>query len=165
MMLQFEIPDVSGEYLILGSFLLSIYIAYHSRMNGLETWRDRERFLNERLGGGSHFSESMVIEIDNVEIYEERGLSYREWKFFTGELRGNSYVGFRFINREPAPEFWETESAQNFLNALDFEVEHLETRDNANPTIGVFRIGSMNAEDIQKFATAFVEADERILLG
>lgn len=162
-MIEFQIPTIPGEHVILASFLASVFIAYQSRMNGLDTWREREQFIRDKLKEKAHFSRTTKIEISTVEVHEQKGLLYRILKFLTGNLKGHSNIVVKYNNRDIHPDFWESDGAQKFLDMFDFEIEHLSTATYTDPSVSQFKIESVDAADIQEFAARFVKADEFII--
>lgn len=161
-MIQYEIPTIPGEYILITSLLISIYIAYQSRMNGLENWRDREQFMREKLVERVHISKTIKVETSTVEVHEKTGLRYRFSKFFTGKMQGHTYIVLSYLHQEKDSDFWESDGAQEFLDSFDFKVEHLSTVTYTDPSYSKFKIGSTEAKDVQEFGAKFVKADEFI---
>ena len=87
---------IPTENVVLVSAVLTAYIAYQSRINGLDTVRERERYLNSRLQDMTKFSDTWAITIDNVRAHEDAGFFYRVKKFITGSLSGESSVVVRY---------------------------------------------------------------------
>lgn len=157
-----ELPPIPAENFVLGSFLMTTYIAYQSRLNGLESSRERERHLSSRLSEVTHIGDIWGVTIDTVRFHENSGFWYRKRKFLTGRISGETTVVVRYKNTTIPGSFWETEGAQAFLNGFDFEVEHLNTSEHLDPTVARFNIGSTQPESIEAVFGSLIEVEEEL---
>ena len=154
---------IPTDNVVLVSAILTAYIAYQSRINGLETGRERERYLNSRLQESTQFSDTWAITIDNIRVQENSGFLYRLRKFITGGLSGESSVVVRYEKSTIPGSFWETEAGETIMDAYRVEVEHLGTNEHLSPTVARFTLGSLTNDDIIGFFDALltVEKDMR----
>lgn len=157
-----DLGTIPTENVVLISAMLSAYIAYQSRINGLETDRERERYLNFRLQDSTHFSDMWAITIDNILIHEKSGLFYRLRKFLTGSLSGEASVVVRYEKRSIPGSFWETDAGEAILDSYGVEVEHLGTEEHLDPTVARFKFGSVDYEDIAGFFDAVLELEKEM---
>lgn len=157
-----SLGTIPTEYVILISAVLSGFIAYQSRLNGLEASRERERYLNLRLQDNTLLSDTWGITIDNIQVHERSGFFYRVKKFVTGSLSGESTVVVRYKNVTIPSKFWETEGGKAVIDSYHIEVEHLNTREDMNPAIARFRFQSVNDGDISGFFNALIEVEEEM---
>jgi len=155
------VPEtIPTDYVILTSALLSGFIAYQSRKNGLETQWEREQFVNSRLAGTTIPSDTWAITCDGITIIEDSGALYRFKKFVTGRMSGEAAVTIRFQNADIPGEVWENENIQELLGVLDFEVEHVETTDQINPTHAKFIVQTVEWGDIVEFLNTIIEIEK-----
>jgi hypothetical protein len=144
------------------SAVLSGFIAYQSRLNGLEASRDRERYLNSRLQDHTLLSDMWAITIDNIQVHESSGFFYRVKKFITGSLSGESTVVVRYNGSTIPGQFWGTEGGKAIIDSYHIEVEHLNTREDVDPTIARFRFQSVDDGDISGFFNALIDLEEEM---
>lgn len=157
-----DLGTIPTENVVLVSALLTGFIAYQSRLNGLESSRERERYLNSRLQDSTLLSDIWAVTIDNIQFHESSGFFYRLKKFFTGTLSRESTVVVRYQNRPIPGGFWETEGGQAVIDSYSVEVEHLNTREDTNPTIARFRFETVNDEDISGFFNALIDLEQEM---
>lgn len=82
-----DLGTIPTKNVVLASAILTAYIASQSRINGLETSRERERFLNFRLQETTQYSDMWEITIDYIRVF-------RRQRFRTyGFLRSLNLVG------------------------------------------------------------------------
>lgn len=158
-LLGMGLGTIPTEQVVLVSAALTGFIAYQSRLNGLETARERERHLNSRLSGASLHSVRWGLTLDNVQ--EKSGFLYRVKKFLTGSVEGDTTVVVRYENRMLPGSFWKTKTGKSILDSYWVEVEHLRTQRNLDPTIARFKFGSTNYEDIMEFFDILLKIDKR----
>lgn len=151
---------IPTSYVILTSALLTGFIAYQSRKNGLETQWERERFINSRLAGSMRPSNTWGIKFDQVNIFEDSGLFYRFKKFVTGRMSGEATVTIQYQNASIPGEIWENENIQELLGVLDFDVEHIETVEQIEPTHAKFLVQTVKWEDIVEFVNTVIEIEK-----
>ena len=151
---------IPTSYVILTSALLTGFIAYQSRKNGLETQWERERFINSRLAGSMRPSNTWGIKFDQVNIFEDSGLFYRFKKFVTGRMSGEATVTIQYQNASIHGEIWENENIQELLGVLDFDVEHIETVEQIEPTHAKFLVQTVKWEDIVEFVNTVIEIEK-----
>ena len=151
---------IPTNYVILTSALLSGFIAYQSRKNGLETQWERERFINSRLAGSVRSSDTWGIKFDQVNIFEDTGWFYRFKKFVTGRMTGEATVTIQYQNTSIPGEIWENENVQELLEVLDFDVEHIETMDQIEPTYAKFLVQTVKWGDILEFVNTIIEIEK-----
>lgn len=155
------VPEtIPTSYVILTSALLSAFIAYQSRKNGLETQWEREQFVNSRLAGTTIPSDTWGLTCDRVTIIEDSGLFYRFRKFVTGRMSGEATVTIKYQNASIPGEVWENENIQELLSVLDFDVEHIETTDQVDPTHSKFIVQTVEWGDIVTFLNTIIEIDK-----
>lgn len=157
-----DLGTIPTEYVVLVSAVLSGFIAYQSRLNGLEASRERERYLNSRLQDSTLLSDMWAVTIDNIQVHENSGFFYRVKKFITGSLSGESTVVVRYNNATIPGEFWETEGGRAVTESYHVEVEHLNTREDSDPAIARFRFQSLDDGDISGFFNALMELEEEM---
>jgi hypothetical protein len=155
-----ELGTIPTEYVVLVSAVLSGFIAYQSRLNGLESSRERERYLNSRLQDSTLLSDMWAVTIDGIQVHESSGFFYRVKKFLTGTISGETTVVVRYKNTTFPGDFWETEGGKAVTESYHVEVEHLNTREDVNPTIARFRFQSLDDGDISGFFNALIELEE-----
>lgn len=153
---------IPTENVVLASAVLTGYIAYQTRVNGLETGRERERYLNEALEEATTLSDTWGITIDNIAVYENSGALYRLWKFITGRISGEADVTVRYERATIPSEFWESGAGKPLLNGYRVDVEHIDTQDHVEPTLAAFRFGSLDEEDIAGFFGLFLEYEKEM---
>lgn len=142
--------------------MLSGFIAYQSRLNGLEASRERERYLNSRLQDSTLLSDMWAVTIDNIQVHESSGFLYRVKKFITGSLSGESTVVVRYNNATIPSQFWDTEGGKAVTDSYHVEVEHLNTREDMDPTIARFRFQSVDDGDISGFFNTLIDLEEEM---
>jgi len=157
-----ELGTIPTQYVILLSAGLSAFIAYQSRLNGLESSRERERYLNSRLQDSTLLSDRWGVIIDGIQVHENRGAIYRVKKFLTGTICGETTVVVRYKNTTIPGGFWESEGGQAVTESYHVEVEHLNTREDVDPTIARFRFQSLDDGDISGFFNALIEIEEEM---
>jgi len=151
---------IPTNYVVLASALLSGFIAYQSRKNGLETEWEREQFVNSRLAGSTFPSDTWGITCDYVTIVEDSGWPYRFKKFFTGRMSGEAAVSVKYQNASIPGEVWENENIKQILDVLDFEVEHVGTNDHIEPTHSKFVLDTVEWGDVVEFLHAVIEMEK-----
>lgn len=156
-----DLGTIPTEQVVLVSAALTGFIAYQSRLNGLETARERERHLNSRLAGASLHSVRWGLTLDNVQVQEKSGFPYRVKKFLTGSVEGDTTVVVRYENRMLPGSFWKTKTGKSILDSYWVEVEHLRTQRNLNPTIARFKFESTDYGDIMEFFDILLKIDKR----
>lgn len=156
-----NLPPIPAANFVLGSFFLTAYIPYQSRLNGLETSRQRERHLTSRLEEVTHIEDIWGVTVDTVRFHENRGFWYRKRKFVTGGLSGETTVVVRYDNATIPGDFWDTDGAQAFLDGFEFDVEHLNTSERLDPTVARFKIGAIEPESIEAVFVSLIEMEER----
>lgn len=155
-----DLGTIPTENVVLVSAILTGYIAYQSRINGLETERERERYVNFRLRDSTKFSDTWAVTIDNIQVYEKKGFIYRVKKFFIGSLSGESTVVVRYKHATIPGSFWETEGGKAALDGYGVEVEHLGTDDHLDPTIARFKFGTLDDREIAGFFDALIDLEQ-----
>lgn len=151
---------IPTSYVILTSALLTGFIAYQSRKNGLETQWERERFINSRLAGSMRPSNTWGIKFDQVNIFEDSGWFYRFKKFVTGRMSGEATVTIQYQNANIPGEIWENENIQELLGVLDFDVEHIETIEQIEPMHAKFLVQTVEWGDVVEFVNAIIEIEK-----
>lgn len=155
-----DLGSIPSEQLVLASTTLSAYIAYQSRINGLETDRERERYLNSRFEDATQFSDMWGITIDNIQVHEKSGFLYRLCKFFTGTISGESTVVIRYKNGSIPSSFWDSEVGKAMTDSYAIDVEHLGTQEHLDPTIARFNFGTIDGIEIMNFFRAVIDAEK-----
>lgn len=147
-------------HVILASALLTGYIAYQSRKNGLETEWEREQFINSRMSGSTFPSDTWGITCDHVIIIEDSGWWYRFKKFLNGQMSGEAAVSVRYQNATIPGEIWEDSNLQTALDVLEFEWEHIDTNENLQPTHAKFILQTVEWGDLMSFFNVIIEAEK-----
>lgn len=155
------VPEaIPTTHVIVASALLTGFIAYQSRKNGLETKWEREQFINSRLSGGTFPSDMWGLTCDHVMIIEDTGWRYRFKKFFTGRMSGEAVVSVRYENVSIPGSVWENSNLQAALDALGFEWEHVGTNQHLQPTHARFVLQTVERSEIMDFFNAIIEAEK-----
>jgi len=157
-----DLGAIPTEYVVLVSAVLTGFIAYQSRLNGLESSREREQYLNSRLQESMILSDMWAITIDNILVHEKAGFLYRVKKFITGSLSGECTVVVRYNNVTIPSNFWETKGGKAVTESYHIEVEHLNTREDTDPTIARFRFQSVDDGDLSGFFNALIDLEEEM---
>lgn len=156
------VPEsIPTSYVIVTSAILTGYIAFQSRKNGLETEWNREEFVNARLAGATFPSDTWGITCDYVTIIEDSGLLYRIKKFLTGRMSGEAAVAVKYENASIPGEIWETDGWQQILDSFDFDVEHAGTNEHIDPTHAKFILGTVEWGEIVDFLHAIIELEKK----
>lgn len=155
------IPEtLPTTHVIIASAVLTGFIAYQSRKNGLETAWEREQFINSRMSGSTFPSDKWGITCDHVIIIEDSGWWYRFKKFFTGRMSGETAVSVRYQNASIPGEIWENSNLQAALDVLEFEWEHVDTNENLQPTHAKFVLQTVEWSDLMEFFNTIIEAEK-----
>lgn len=157
-----DLGTIPAENIVLVSALLSAYIAYQTRKNGLETDRERERYLNSRLQDTARFSHVWGVKIGNILVNEDSGLIYRLRKFFFGSISGSTTISVTYKNITIEGSFWEQDRVQELVDRYEVEVEHIHTQEHLDPTAATFQIDSVDYEDIVGFFNYIIEFDKYV---
>ncbi|WP_281195825.1 hypothetical protein [Halorubrum sp. F4] len=157
-----SLPPIPAEYVITASFVGTMFIAYQSRLNGLERERDRDLFLNEKLAERTHLGDIWGITIDSVRFREKDGFLYRKWKFLTGRISGETTVVVRYQNTTIPGDFWDTPALQHFLDEFKVEVDHLQTDDHLDPTVARFKMETTDPDTIDDFFGTLITMEQNL---
>lgn len=159
-----ELGTIPTEYVVLVSAILTGYIAYQSRINGLESARERERYLNDRMAGGSYYSDTFSFTIDSVHVHESSRIHHRIWKFLTKRFTGETTIIIRYDTVSIPGSFWTAGPGSDLIDAYWVDVEHLHTAEQTDPTIARFSIDSTSHDDIADFFAAVARAEDEMFL-
>jgi hypothetical protein len=160
-----DLGTISTDDVVLASAVLTGFIAYQSRVNGLESSRERERYLNSRLQESTLLSDMWGITIDNIQVHENSGFFYGKKKFLTGTISGESTVVVRYDNATIPGEFWETDGGRAVTDSYHVGVEHLSTNEDSNPAIARFRFQTVDDGDISGFFNALIDLEQEMRPG
>lgn len=157
-----NLPPIPTEYFIFASFFGTLYIAYQSRLNGLETQRERERYLNDRLGEVTHIGDIWGVAIDTIRFTESSGFWYRKKKFLLGGISGKSTAVIRYENSSIPEDLWETEGLQHFLKEYEVDVKHTGTADHLDPTIANFQFETADPDKVENFFSTLITMEKNL---
>jgi hypothetical protein len=75
-------------------------------------------------------------------------------------MSGEAAVTIKYQNASIPGEVWDNENIQELLGVLDFDVEHIETTDQVNPTHTKFIVQTVEWGDIIEFLNTIIEIDK-----
>lgn len=135
--------------------------AYAVRKRDLETIYDRQQQIDALLAGKTVKSEYWGIEYDHIEVTEQSGMLYQLMKLLTGWLSGEAEVTVKYHGPSIPSGVWEEKWGQAILDGFPYPVEHVVTDETTNPTVAVFRIGSVDPDTIKNFSETLLTVDEK----
>lgn len=139
---------------VIGTFGILLLGIYRYKANKLETAREREAHLRN-LEGKSLKEDKFMVTVDNVELDENSGLSYRLKRLGLRPLDGTTYVTFRLHQIGLSEEFWEMEHAEVFYETFDFPVECVNSEVTSQHTALVFELQTAEYLDLKQFLNMF----------
>ncbi|WP_152418627.1 hypothetical protein [Halorubrum distributum] len=157
-----NLPPIPAEYFVLASAILSAFIAYQSRINGIESQRERESYLKSRLEGGTHIGDRWGIKIDTVRFHEDSGFWYRKEKFLTGRISGETTVVVQYKIQPLPGNYWDHEGPQAVLDGYEVPVKHLRTTTDTDPTIANFSVESPDPQVVENFFVELLMMDAEL---
>lgn len=136
------------------TLLVSFYIAYRSKANSLNTYREEEQFLGSRLSGTTAIEEPFAVTIEKVEIQERDDFQYRVKRLLLRPVEGSTRVWVRWETHSLGGDIWETEFKDILSDKFEFEIEHVESDVIGDKGMSVFDVDTLDPDDVSIFATS-----------
>lgn len=132
------------------TILALLFGIYTHTSNNQPTIRDKENELRN-LEGKTIKQGNYAITVDNIEIEEHSGLSYRLKQLLLRPVNGTTYTTVRVHQIEIPEDLWDMDHAQIFYEANDFPVKYVNSQVNPSHTALVFELQTTQYPDLKQF--------------
>ena len=140
---------------------LTLYIAYKSKKSSLESEKDRQQYLSDRLQNKKIIGEPTVINIDSVEFTADER-SFKNW--ILEELTGESVVTFSFMNVAIDPDALEIIGDDGIDVNLDgVKSDFVDAKIVGDTVMTRWRINSGDSKHIEEFLSTFCTAIDKAI--
>lgn len=143
MLTSLSLSQLASIAAILG-FLLLIY---QHKQGDLDTKREREDYINDRLAGRGWEEKPFAFEVSDILIEERSSFIYTLKRWALQPLEGSIVLTLktRFTIDE---ELWESKVMDVFHEEVDTEVEYIDITESGNYVTLMLRIDSVEMEDV-----------------